>query len=153
MQLRWLVLLPLLVGTVLPARAADAVVQVVRAAFGTFEVESPREIRFVESARVPLRVDQRYGWVITLDTDRRAIRWREEFTLPQAPATWGPAESAGTRPLARDPATAVTEREAAIVDGLIYNMWSVAAGDPAGRHTLKVFAADQLLATFQFDLQ
>lgn len=35
-------------------------------------------------------------------------------------------------------------------EGLILNVWSVAAGDPVGKHKIKVYVSDKLVKEFDF---
>jgi hypothetical protein len=47
----------------------------------------------------------------------------------------------------------VTEREVAPDQGLIFNTWSVAAGDPAGKYVIRVFVEGALAKTFEFEVR
>jgi hypothetical protein len=123
--------------------------------------ESPRQVgdsafefgiwdqqgRFIETDEVPLRVGTVYGWRLRAAADM-PVAWREEFTLPEAPRSWG---GGGSR-VSADGRTAVTEgREAAVSEfpeapvagfgeagGWLDHQWSVIDGDPAGEATIRV---------------
>ena len=85
---------------------------VLKAEFGLFyPTASGGSPAFVPAKVVPLVRDQAYGWVIVLKTKAKTVRWREEFTLPGSPATWGAPEPFGTRSTSDDGRTTITERE------------------------------------------
>ncbi len=143
----------LLVFTSAPLSAAEAELTVTRAAFGLFEVLPSNEMRFAESSRVPLIPGQQYGWLIAIKSNQAAVKWKEEFSLPTDPKTWGVDEPVGTRRISKDRKTSVTERTAQVVNGHIFNVWSVAEGDPRGPHSIRVYASGKLLATFNFEVR
>jgi len=122
--------------------------QVVRAEFGLFNASG-----FVPSNKVPLVEGQTYGWRIVLKTNKTKVRWREQFTLPVAPATWGDAEIKGLNKVSNDKRVSVMEREETPVDGVIVNSWAVAAGDPVGHHWMRVLIDNRYEHIFQFDVQ
>ena len=121
--------------------------------FGLFNLSDPSKPSFVPSASVPLVPDQAYGWIIRVRTDKAKIKWREEFTLPVKPMTWGVAEPVGTRSVSNDGRTSVTEREVSPDRGLIFNFWSVAPGDPKGRYIIRVFIDGSLAKAFEFEVK
>jgi hypothetical protein len=121
--------------------------------FGLFNFSDPSKPSFVPSALVPLVPDQAYGWIIRVRTEKAKIKWREEFTLPAKPTTWGAAEPVGTRSVSNDGRTSVTEREVSPDRGLIFNSWSVAPGDPKGRYIIRVFIDGFLARVFEFEVK
>jgi hypothetical protein len=156
--MRLLALAALLLGgcAVAPVESklpASASVEVVKATFGLFNRQGTDKPSFVPSNVVPLVVDQSYGWVMLIKTDASTVRWREEFTLPAAPATWGGPERIGTRAMSDDGRTMITEREVAPRHGLIFNLWSVAAGDPAGAYRMRVSIDGHWVHTFEFQVR
>ena len=132
---------------------AQAPVEVVRAAFGLFNRPCTGQPPFVPSGVVPLVPNQAYGWVMILKTDDKTVRWREEFTLPAAPATWGGPEPLGTRAMSDDGRTTITEREVTPQNGMIFNSWSVAAGDPSGKYRMRVSINGVVVRTFEFQVE
>jgi|GEM_PF-974574 len=128
-------------------RASEAL-HIVRAEFGLFNASG-----FVPSNTVPLVEGQTYGWRIVLKTNKANVRWREEFTLPVAPATWGDAETKGLNTVSNDKRVSVMEREVTPVDGVIVNSWAVVAGDPVGHHVMRVLIDNRYEHIFQFDVQ
>ena len=112
-----------------------------------------KEPRFEPTRKVPLKPGQSFGWVIELQTHKPKIKWREEFALPAAPETWGPTETQDRRRISEDKKVSVIEREVEIERGLIYNFWTLAAGDPAGRYVIRVFIEGVRAATFEFDVE
>ena len=135
------------------SRRAMASPIVIGGDFGLFNLADSSKPGFVPTASVPLIPNQPYGWIIRLRTDKAKVKWREEFTLPVKPATWGTAEELGTRSVSEDGRTSVTEREVAPDQGLIFNTWSVAAGDPAGKYVIRVFVEGALAKTFEFEVR
>lgn len=132
---------------------AGTPVEVVKATFGLFNRQGTDKPSFVPSNVVPLVVDQAYGWVMLIKADVSTVMWREEFTLPAAPATWGGPERLGTRAMSDDGRTVITEREVAPRHGLIFNLWTVAVGDPAGTYRMRVSIDGHLVHTFEFQVR
>ena len=127
--------------------------EVVRAEFGIFNQPNSGKPAFVPATVVPLTPNQGYGWIMLLRTTKPKIRWREEFTLPVKPNTWGDPEPLGTRSVSTDGRTSVTEREVSPDRGLIFNTWAVAPGDPKGRYVIRIFVEGSLVKVFEFDVQ
>ena len=127
--------------------------EVIRAGFGLFNPPNSGKPIFVPAKVVPLIPNQGYGWVILLRTDKPKIKWREEFTLPAKPNTWGDPESVGSRSVSTDGRVSTTEREVSPDRGMIFNTWAVAPGDPKGRYVIRVFIEGSLAAVFEFDVQ
>lgn len=132
-------------------RAAQ--VKIVRAAFGVFNSPESGEPGFVPTNVVPYRANQAYGWVMLIQTNQPQVKWREEFTLPEAPSTWGPAEQHGKRYMSDDGRTTVTERVVTPVRGTIAHSWSIAPGDPKGRYVMRVSIEDGTQQVFEFELR
>lgn len=139
----------------LPEKSTNAAVatKVTGGEFGLFNISDPSKPSFVPSAFVPLVPDQAYGWVIHVRTDKAKIKWREEFTLPVKPTTWGAVEPVGERSVSNDGRTSVTEREVIPDQGVIFNSWSVAPGDPKGSYIIRVFIEGSLAKTFKFEVK
>jgi hypothetical protein len=127
-------------------------VQIVRAEFGLFK-NTAKGKSFVPANTVPLVEGQEYGWMIVLKTKKPTIKWREEFTLPYPPITWGDAEAQGFHSVSKDGRVSVMEREISVVDGLIFNIWTVATGDPQGHHLMRVLIDNRYERFFTFDVQ
>jgi hypothetical protein len=127
--------------------ASDAHVR--SAEFGIFK-NSTAGAKLTRSRTVALKVGQIYGWRIFLDTKKTTVHFREEFELPLPPETWGEQQG---QTVSRDYKTSVLERDVPVEGGFIENMWSVAPGDPCGKHAIRVFIDGSLAATFQFDVE
>lgn len=127
--------------------------EVIRAEFGILGQENSGKPGLVPATVVPLKPNQGYGWVIFLRTAKKKITWREEFTLPAKPGTWGDPEPLGTRSVSSDGRTSVTEREVSPEQGAIFNAWTVAPGDPKGRYVIRVFIEGSLAKVFEFDVE
>lgn len=127
--------------------------EVVRADFGLFNPPESGKPLFVPTKMVPLTPNQVYGWIMLLRTDKSKIKWREEFTLPVKPDTWGDPEPLGSRSVSTDGRISITEREVSPDRGLIFNSWAVAPGDPKGRYVIRVFVDGSLARVFEFDVQ
>ena len=101
---------------------------------------------------VPLVPGQVFGWIMEVDTTKDVVHWREEFSLPEAPASWG-GEAEGHYILSADRRVATSERATAPTKGMIFNTWTIAAGDPPGHYRIRVFVEGELVKTFDFDAQ
>lgn len=128
-------------------------VQIIRAEFGLFQPSTTGNTLFIPAKTVPLVVGQIYGWRIVLKTNKARVKWREEFTLPLAPSTWGDAETHGINSVSENRRVSVMEREDAPVDGVMFNSWAVAAGDPKGHHLMRVLIDNRYEQVFEFDIQ
>ena len=130
-------------------------VQVERAAFGVIsDLGSPEAT--LKPMRVVMRDGQPVGWVIALQTQKPDVRWREEFSLPVAPKTWGlKSDSTDVRPpmISADRRSVTTERRSVPAGGTIHHWWKLDNTDPTGPHTMRVYVEDVLVATFEFEIQ
>lgn len=133
--------------------ATDSSVEVVRGTFGLFNPSGSGQLPFVPTNVVPFSVNQAYGWIIVVKTSAKTVRWREEFTLPAAPRTWGGPEPIGTRANSDDGRTTITEREVSPQNGVIFNTWAVAAGDPTGSYRMRISINGRLVHTFEFQVK
>jgi len=115
--------------------------------FGLFSITN-EHIRFVPSSSVPLIEDQVYGWRLRVNTERNVILVRDELELPLAPTTWGDAVAGRT--ISEDGRTSIMTRSLTPDEGYIFNMWTIAHGDPLGGHVVRVFIDDKPVATFHF---
>ncbi|NTW99044.1 MAG: hypothetical protein HGB35_03780 [Geobacteraceae bacterium] len=127
--------------------------EVISADFGIFETNTSGKPVFVPTVVVPLTPNQGYGWVMLIRTDKPSIKWREEFTLPAIPATWGDSHLPGTSSVSADGLTSITEREVSPDQGVISNSWEVAPGDPQGHYVIRVFVEGSLAKVFEFDVK
>jgi hypothetical protein len=140
----------------LPAQAAPApplepAVRVEQYAFGLFNRAPDGRIDFRPTKTVPLKPEQSFGWIIGVDTKKPTVRWREEFTVPYPPETWGPVE--GKHELSADRKVSILEREVTPERGFVFNSWTIAPGDPKGRHVIKVTIEDAPPVVFEFDVE
>ena len=137
-----------------PAGAPVAApVEIVRAEFGLFETPTNAgDVTFVPSNVVPLRVGQRYGWVIEVGKAPRTLSVREEYVSPVSSAPPGDDVSESlTIPLARR--SLVSQRQLVPVDGRIVGEWSVGTREPAGHRRLEVIVEGRVAASFAFDVK
>ena len=133
-----------------PARAQTAV-QIEQFAFGVFNRTADGRFDFKPTNTVPLTPNQEFGWMIGITTTQPTVKWREEFTLPAAPESWGPVE--GKHQLSADRKVSILEREVTPERGFLSNGWTVSPGDPKGRHVIKVTVEDAPPVVFEFDLE
>lgn len=126
--------------------------QVISGHFGLFNPDDPAH-GFTPSDVVPLVENQSYGWVIRLRTNKSTVKWREEFVLPEKPDTWGSAQAFGKHSISPNGRVSITEREVTPEKGMIFNVWTVAPGDPKGKYIIRVFVEGRLVKTFRFDVQ
>lgn len=129
-------------------------IEIVRAEFGLFDVSQHGERAFVPTTAVPYREDQKYGWIVYLRTTKPKIKWREEFTLPASPVTWGVDDVPGRNSISADRRTSITENEEEPGPlGVILNVWQVEPGDPRGRYVIRLIIEDRLERTFEFEVE
>ncbi|XHS77823.1 hypothetical protein ACFJGW_19215 [Burkholderiaceae bacterium UC74_6] len=83
----------------------DPQLQVVGSVFVVAQVRADGSTEFKPEKVAPLTAGQGYGWVISLKTERKQVRWREEFTLPATPQSWGASETPGKRELINEERT------------------------------------------------
>jgi hypothetical protein len=134
-----------------PGPRAEPAVQIEQAGFGVFNWTADGRVDFKPTKTVPLTPNQEFGWVIVVTTTKPTVKWREEFTLPAAPETWGPV--AGKHELSADRKVSILEREVTPERGFIFNSWTIAPGDPKGRHVIKVTIEDAPPVVFEFDVE
>ncbi len=128
-------------------------IEIVRSDFGLFSPPQSGKPAFQASRKVPLQEKQGYGWFVELKTTKPRIKWREELVVPTPPATWGIQGSTAQHSVSDDGRTLTTEREVVPNRGIIYNVWSVAPGDPKGPHVVRVYVEGKLVRTFDFETE
>ena len=129
-------------------------IEVLHAVFGLFNRAPAGELVLTPSAVVPFKKGQRYGWSIVLRTTKPKVKWREEFTLPSPPSTWGSDElPPASQTISQDRMTSIVELDAIPIDGVIENVWEVTRGDPKGHYIIRVTIDGGNHQVFEFDLQ
>ena len=134
-----------------PAPPAEPTVRIEQAAFGVFSLTADGRVDFKPTKAVPLKPNQEFGWVIGVTTTKPTVKWREEFTVPYPPETWGPVE--GKHEISADRKVSILEREVTPDRGFLFNTWTIAPGDPKGRHVIKVTIEDAAPIVFEFDIE
>lgn len=134
-----------------PAPGTQPAVQIENSAVGVFEREPDGRVNFRPTKTVPLTPNTEFGWIIGVTTTKPTVKWREEFTVPYPPETWGPVE--GKHTLSADRKVSILEREVTPDRGFLYNIWTIAPGDPKGRHVMKVTIEDAPPVVFEFDIE
>ena len=130
--------------------------QIVESVFGILEDDGTGQQSFRQTHTVPLKPGVKFGWMLRLEPSSGIVRWREEYTQPTAPRSWGP-EQIGSRGVKRrisaDGRTSVMDREERISGGVIISAWQIAAGDPPGLHIIRVTLENGQNAEFKFLVQ
>jgi len=134
-----------------PQAGPRPAVEIEHAAFGVFNRTPDGRVEFTPSKTVPLTPDQAFGWIIGVKTTKPTVKWREEFTLPAPPETWGPTE--GKHEISADRKVSILEREVAPEMGQVFNSWIISPGDPKGRHVIQVTIEDARPVVFEFDVE
>jgi hypothetical protein len=140
-------------GTASPKGKRPATYEVIKSEFGLFKQTPAGAGAFVPTRQVPLIANQAYGWIVALRTDKPTLRWREEFELPTRPDSWGPPAPEGRRRISANGRVAISERRVAPVNGMIFNTWAVAPGDPVGTYRIRVYVEGRLVDAFEFQVQ
>lgn len=128
-------------------------VEVVQSTFGLFTSGPNGQPRFLPTREVPHTPGQgSFGWIMKIDTRRPVLRWREELTLPEKPATWGDAPADARRSFSEDGRTVILEKEAP-TRPFLFQSWQVAPGDPKGPHRIRVTVEGAPPVTFDFQVR
>lgn len=124
------------------------------ARFGRIVRDERGNVSFIPTLQIPLRQGETYGWFIRLKNPPDRVTWREELQLPVAPKYWSTdnGQSSEGISISKDRTKATTIRTVAPEQGVIWNAWSVAPGDPAGEYKLDIYINGSLAASFQFQL-
>ena len=121
-----------------------------QAQFGLLVVDATGNPSFVETRSIPNTVGQSYGWFIEVGAVSDPISWTEQLILPEAPASWGAAESQPNVSISRDRRTITIRDESEAMDGYIYKVWEISEGDPSGQYSMRVTLSDGRSAEFLF---
>jgi len=116
---------------------------------GLFGEPGTETTQFTQSASVPLKDGQAFGWRMSVQTAKKRVFVREELTLPQEPKTWGDPEPDIRRRTTSDGRTAITEVWLEPKDGFIFHTWTITKGDPKGIWVLKVSVEAQAERIFR----
>jgi len=132
----------------------EAPVVIVSAEFGLFDATNPKEPVFTPSQLVPHRENQRYGWVIEVQTSKRSLSVREEYLLPNASKLPKDQDALGeSLNIATPKRNQISQRHLVPVDGKIYGEWAIGSSEPAGHRHLQVLIEDEVAAGFEFDVK
>ncbi len=134
-----------------PAARAQPAVQIEQVAFGVFNRTADGRVDFKPTNAVPWAPNQEFGWVIGVTTTKPTVKWREEFTVPTPPETWGPTE--GKHEISADRKVSILEREVMPEQGFLFNSWAISPGDPKGHHVIRVTVEDAPPVVFEFDVE
>lgn len=130
-----------------------SIIEIVSAEFGLFNPPESEKPFFIPTRSVPFIENQEFGWIIMIKTNKSKVKWREEFTLPSPPESWGEGEAQGINTISYDRKTSVTERYEKLDHGLISNVWTLAPGDPKGHYVIRVIIDGMVERTFEFNVQ
>lgn len=119
--------------------------------FGLKRVDSKGNVTIFQTTRVPLQEGNIYGWRIKLKNYQGEVKWREVLYLPKPPETWG-TDNGEDFSISADGKTSVTRRTQSAPEGVIENFWTIAPGDPVGKHRIEVYIDNRLIGTFQFEV-
>lgn len=122
-----------------------------QAEFGIKRVDKQGKVSFIPTNKILLKEGEVYGWRINLKNYRGKVKWREVLKLPQPPETWATQDSDGFS-ISTDGTTAISERTQTVTNGKIENFWTIAPGDPLGKHQIQVYINGQIIKSFDFEL-
>ncbi|NJM71381.1 MAG: hypothetical protein HC862_14780 [Scytonema sp. RU_4_4] len=126
-------------------------ITVKKAEFGVLRDDSNSKMSFVPTTKVPFQEGKRYGWRIQLNEHKREVTWKEILRLPKLPETWS-TSSGENFVISTDGMEAVTKRTQSAKKGVIENFWTVASGDPTGKHTIAVYIDNRRVGFFEFEI-
>jgi hypothetical protein len=136
-----------------PPKTVVVPVEIVSAEFGLFDATNPNEPVFTPSQIVPHRENQRYGWVIEVQTRKRSLAVREEYLLPNTSKVQKDLDALGESLNITTPKrNQVSQRQLVPVDGRIYGEWAIGSNEPAGHRQLQVIIENEVAASFEFDV-
>ena len=118
--------------------ASSPSLRILSAQAGLFGAPGTETTQFIQSATVPLKDGQAFGWRMSIQTSKKRVLVREELSLPEEPKTWGDPEPDIRRKTTPDGRTAITEVWLEPKEGFIFHTWTVTKGDPKGVWILKV---------------
>ncbi|MGH1393683.1 MAG: hypothetical protein ACRAVC_06580 [Trichormus sp.] len=126
-------------------------INVHKAEFGIAKIDSQGRLNFTPTTKVPLATGNKYGWRIQLQNVQGEVTWREVIRLPKPPETWA-TDNGENFNLSPDGIEAISRRTQLTKDGVIQNFWTIAPGDPPGKHTIHVYVDDRLVGNFEFEV-
>ena len=136
--------------------AQPQTISIEAAEFLVFLYDSEDNEQFVfQSDLVPLIPDRVcFGWRIRLAGAEGLVRFKEIFSLPAEPESWGEEnDEFSTIEISKDRMTSVTEMFVTLQDGWIDNKWCIADGDPEGKHSMEVHINGQFAKRFDFQVR
>ncbi|MBD2343880.1 hypothetical protein [Anabaena subtropica] len=126
-------------------------ITITKVEFGVASRDSEGKINLTPTIRVPLEEGNKYGWRIQILDVKGEVTWREVLRLPKPPETWA-TDSGENFTLSADGTEAVTKRTQLPKDGVIENFWTIAPGDPPGKHIIYVYVDERLVGNFEFEI-
>lgn len=122
-----------------------------KAEFGVERVGARGNVTFIPTNRVLFQEKRRYGWRIQLKDYQGKVTWREVLRLPKQPENWG-TDNGENFSLSANGTEGVTNRTQVAHNGMIENYWTIAPGDPSGKHRIEVYIDNRRIASFDFDV-
>ncbi|AFY45583.1 hypothetical protein [Nostoc sp. PCC 7107] len=138
-------------GSISQANNTQKPIAIDKSEFGIARVDARGKVNFIPTFRVPLQEGSKYGWRIQLKDYQGEVTWREVLRLPKPPETWA-TDDGENFTVSADGTESVMRRKTLAKDGVIENYWTIAAGDPPGKHKIQVYVDDRLIATFDFEV-
>lgn len=126
-------------------------INISKAEFGVATLDAGGKFNFTPTIKVPLVEGNKYGWRIQLQGVKGQVTWREVLRLPKAPQTWA-TDDGENFTLSTDGTEAVTKRTQSPKNGVIENFWTIAPGDPPGKHIIYVYVDERLVGNFEFEI-
>ncbi|MCF4966560.1 hypothetical protein [Nostoc sp. CMAA1605] len=126
-------------------------IEVSKAEFGVAKIDSQGTFHFTPTTKVVLEEGSKYGWRIQLQNVQGEVTWREVIRLPKPPETWA-TDNGENFKLSPDGTEAISHRTQLAKNGVIENFWTIAPGDPPGKHTIHVYVDNRLVGNFEFEI-
>jgi hypothetical protein len=131
---------------------AASMLKVLYSKFGILGRGTDGNINLIPVKSFPGVIGTNFGWVIMIEPipGNKLRTIREEFTLPEAPPTWGVQEKLGKLWVTPDRRTAVTEYPITSDKAVFANTWQFVPGDPIGAHSIRVYIDGALIGEYHF---
>jgi hypothetical protein len=105
---------------------------------------------FTATQNIPLVEKTAYGWRMQLNVKNRKINWREVYSIPSPPKSWGIADSTNYIKVHSNRMQSESKQSTFTSHGVVDNYWVVLPGDPVGDQSMQVFVEGVFVCQLNF---